>query len=215
MSTLGIIGAGDLGKLISYHAISDNHFDNIVFFDDFIKKGTLIEGYKVIGETADIENEFKNGSFSFLMNAIGYKHINERKELFELFFNKGIPFAKIVHSSTYVDKSCKIGSGVFIHPGCTLDRNVTIGNNVLLNTSCTIAHDTIIESHCFLSPRVAIAGFSKIEQQCFLGINCTIIDNISICSQTQIGGGSVVTKSIYDSGLYVGVPAKKIKNVIL
>lgn len=85
----------------------------------------------------------------------------------------------------------------------------------MLNTACTVAHDSEIEAHCFLSPRVAIAGFVKIKEQCFLGINSTIIDNITICPQTQLGGGSVVTKSITESGLYVGIPAKKIRDIRL
>ena len=31
MKTLGIIGAGDLGKQIAYYAINDNHYDEVVF----------------------------------------------------------------------------------------------------------------------------------------------------------------------------------------
>ncbi len=31
MKTLGIIGAGDLGKQIAYYAINDHHYDNVVW----------------------------------------------------------------------------------------------------------------------------------------------------------------------------------------
>lgn len=215
MKTLAIIGSGDLGKLIAYHAINDKHFGNVVFFDDFKKNGEIVEGHTVIGKISTLEDEFKKNTFSQIIIAIGYKHLNARKNIFEKFYNQNIPFANIIHSSSYIDKSCKIGHGVFIHPGCILDRNVVIGNNTLLNTACTVAHDSEIEAHCFLSPRVAIAGFVKIKEQCFLGINSTIIDNITICPQTQLGGGSVVTKSITESGLYVGIPAKKIRDIQL
>lgn len=209
MKTIGIIGAGDLGQLIAYHAITDKHFDSVVFLDDYKEKDGVVDGYKVIGKIADAETAFSQNFFSHIIIAIGYKHLNARKAVFEKLVQLNIPFANIIHSSSYVDGSCNLGKGIFILPGCTLDRNVVIGNNTVINTACAIAHDTEIGTHCFLSPRVAIAGFCKIESQCLLGINCTVIDNISICSQTQIGGGSVVVKSIEEPGLYVGVPAKK------
>ena len=46
MKTLGIIGAGDLGKQIAYYAINDHHYEDVVFFDDeTIKmKGVIING---------------------------------------------------------------------------------------------------------------------------------------------------------------------------
>jgi acetyltransferase-like isoleucine patch superfamily enzyme len=46
---------------------------------------------------------------------------------------------------------------------------------------------------------------------CILGINATVIDNITIVSNTQLGGGSVVIKNIEHSGLYVGNPTRFIR----
>lgn len=212
MKTLAIIGAGDLGQLIAYHALTDNHYSSIVFFDDTKPKNSLVTGYKIIGGIKDVVESFKSKLFDEVIIGIGYKHLKFRKQTFLEIEEAKIPFGNMLHSSSYIDKSCNIGRGVVILPGCCLDRNVVIENNVLLNTACTIAHDTKIGNHCFLSPRVAIAGFTNISELCILGINTTIIDNINICSFVQTGGGTVVTKSITDSGLYVGTPAKKIKN---
>ena len=33
--TLAIIGSGDLGQQMAHYAISDNHYEKVVFFDDF------------------------------------------------------------------------------------------------------------------------------------------------------------------------------------
>ena len=214
MKTLAIIGAGDLGQLIAYHSIADKHYDNVVFFDDFQNVNTIIDGSKVIGGIKDIKSKYDAKLFDELIIAIGYKHLKFKKQLFDQIELTSIPFGKMLHTSSYIDKSCKIGKGVVVFPGCCLDRNVIVEDNVLLNTSCTIAHDTKIGKHCFLSPRVAIAGYTIIDELCLLGINSTIIDNLHICSFVQTGGGALVNKSITDSGLYVGVPAKKIKNIL-
>ena len=209
MKTLGIIGSGDLGKQIAHYAITDNHYQNVVFFDDFAT-AQEIKGHKIIGKTKDIISAYQKQEFDELIIAIGYKHLAVKKQLYEQ-FRDTIPFANIVHSSSWVDKTAIIEKGSVVYPGCLIDANAVIKANTILNISCAIAHDTTIGSHCFLSPRVAIAGFVNIEEQCIIGINATVIDNLNITTSTQIGGGTVVIKSIEQKGLYVGNPAKFIR----
>lgn len=210
MKKLGIIGSGDLGQLIAYHTTEGEKYKVTAFFDDFKKKDELIAGIPVVGGTTDVINAFNDGIFEELIVGIGYKHIEFRKEIYETFSPK-IPMANIIHSSSYIDPSCKLGSGIFMLPGCVLDRNVEIKDNVLLNTGCVIAHDSVIGSHTFLSPAVNVAGFVRIEECCNIGINSTIIDNVQIISKAQTGGGTVVIKDITESGLYVGNPARKVR----
>jgi acetyltransferase-like isoleucine patch superfamily enzyme len=45
-----------------------------------------------------------------------------------------------------------------------------------------------------------------------IGSNATILP-VSICDNVVIGAGSVVTKNIKESGIYVGNPAKKIRGI--
>jgi sugar O-acyltransferase (sialic acid O-acetyltransferase NeuD family) len=207
--TLAIIGSGDLGQQIAHYAISDNHYKKVVFIDDFTTEKTII-GHEVIGKTNDIEFLFKQKKFDEIIIGIGYKHLEIRKEIFEK-FNKTIPFGKIIHSTSWLDSTTIVKEGCVIYPRCSLDANVVIEENTILNIATTIAHDTTIGKHCFLSPRVAVAGFVFINEQCIIGINSTIIDNIVICKNTQIGGGTVVIKNIEKNGLYVGNPAKYIR----
>ena len=89
--------------------------------------------------------------------------------------------------------------------------DATIGNNVLLNVNCTVAHHSSISDHCFLSPAVSLAGFVQIAPKVVLGIGSIVIDSIAIGENIRTGAGAVVTKTIQESGLYVGIPAKKIK----
>ena len=200
---LGVIGAGDLGKQIAHYALSDNHYDNVVFFDDFIKPGNN----NVIGKIIDVENSYKNGVFNELIIAIGYKHIKFKEEIYNKFKNS-IPLGTIIHSSSWVDKTATVNEGTVVFPNCTIDLNVKIGFNSILNIGCTISHDSSLGNHCFLSPKVSIAGFTRIGEKCIIGINSTIIDNLIICDNTQIGAGGVVIKNIQKEGLYVGNPVR-------
>jgi sugar O-acyltransferase (sialic acid O-acetyltransferase NeuD family) len=207
--TLAILGAGHLGQQIAHYAISDNHYQKVVFFDDFSNESN-VNGFLILGKSDDVEEEFKKKSFDELLIGIGYKHLEVRKQLFERFVAK-IPFGKIIHSTSWIDTTARVEIGCIVYPMCVVDADSVIDVNTILNISCVIAHDTSIGKHCFLSPRVAVAGFVKIEEKCIVGINTTIIDNITIVSKTQIGGGTVVTKNISKSGLYVGNPHKFIR----
>lgn len=207
--TLAIIGSGHLGQQIAHYAIADNHYDKVVFFDDFSKEAQ-INGFQILGNSDAIEMEFEKKSFDELLVGIGYKHLEARKQLFERFYGI-IPFGKIIHSSVWVDKTTQVKYGCVIYPSCCIDANVTIDCNTIINVASTIAHDTYIGKHCFLSPRVALAGFIKIEELCIVGINATVIDNITIITGTQIGGAAVVIKNIEKRGLYVGNPVKFIR----
>ncbi|MFM2010747.1 MAG: hypothetical protein RLZZ479_1138, partial [Bacteroidota bacterium] len=53
---------------------------------------------------------------------------------------------------------------------------------------------------------------TKIGNHVSIGSNATILP-VEICDYVVIGAGSVVTKNITQSGIYVGSPAKKIKDL--
>lgn len=210
MERLAIIGSGDLGQLIAYHAAHDKHYSIAGFFDDYRQKGDQVDGFPVLGGIGDVAEIYSAGLFDRLMIAIGYKHFPQRKACFERFDGK-VPYGKIIHSGSYVDASCKVGNGAFILPGCVLDRNVIVEDNVLINTGSCIAHDSTVKKHSFLSPRVSIAGFSVVGECCNIGIGTIIIDNVKISDNIQTGGGTVVINDIEQEGLYVGSPARFIR----
>lgn len=207
---IAIIGSGDLGQLIAYHAVNSCLQEVVGFFDDYKEIGDTVNGIPVIGKLGDIKQSYEKNFFNKCMLGIGYKHMNEREKLFEE-VNSYIPFSTIVHPSCIIDKSVTIGEGTFVLPGCVLDKGVKLGKNVLLNTGCVIAHDSEVLDHTFLSPAVKLAGFTVVGKKCVIGINTTIIDNIKIVPEVRTGGGTVVIKNIELPGLYVGNPARFVK----
>jgi sugar O-acyltransferase (sialic acid O-acetyltransferase NeuD family) len=213
MKRLAIIGSGELGQLIAHHAISQKLFTLVGFYDDWRQKDEVIFGSKILGGSHEIKSDYEQGVFDEIILAIGYKHIDVRKNLFENLQSKNIPFATLIHPSSYIESSCIIGKGVVVLPGCVLDKGVILEDNILLNTGCIIAHDTKVGKHCFLAPSIKLAGFIHIGECCFLGIGTTVIDNIKITNYVQTGGGTVVVKNITEKGLYVGVPHRKIEKI--
>lgn len=210
MTQIAIIGAGMLGQQIAHHIATDQGYKIAGFFDDNFINISLSEYGPMLGTIADVENLYHQGLFDQVIIGIGYKHINYRWQCYEKLKNS-VPFLTFVHSTAIVDKSAHIGPGSFIMAGTLIDDHVTIGENVFIQVGCSISHHSTIKNNCFLGPRVTVAGRVIIEENCFLGIGTILIDTISIATRVQTGGGAVVTKSISQAGLYVGIPAKKIK----
>jgi sugar O-acyltransferase (sialic acid O-acetyltransferase NeuD family) len=209
MKRLAIIGSSDLAMQIAHHAISDNHYQIVGCFDDFQIKGNYKNNLQILGNIDSIEDCFKQSVFDNIIIGIGYKHMAFRNELYTRFENT-IPFGTIIHSNAFIDKSAVIGKGAVIYPGCTIDMGVEIDGNCILYNGCNIAHNTKIGKHSILSPGINIAGFCSIGQNTNLGIGTIISDNITITDNVSTGAGAVVVKSISESGLYIGIPAKKV-----
>lgn len=209
MKRLAIIGSGDLGRQIAHLALNGKYYLPVGFFDDFEIEGQSKHNLTILGKISDISEAFKNNNFDVLLNAIGYNHFDERKGLFERLKSE-IPFGKIIHPSNIIDGSVHIGQGSVVFAGGIFDMNVSIGENVLIYNGCNFSHDVTVKSHSIISPGVQIAGFCKIGEAVKLGIGTVISDNVEVRDGIQTGAGAVITKNIIDSGVYVGIPAKKI-----
>jgi acetyltransferase-like isoleucine patch superfamily enzyme len=56
-------------------------------------------------------------------------------------------------------------------------------------------------------------GGAKILTGCFIGTNSTIGAGITLAAKTVIGSKAMVTRSIDVAGVYIGVPAKWIRDL--
>jgi sugar O-acyltransferase (sialic acid O-acetyltransferase NeuD family) len=210
MTRLAVVGCGELGQLLSYYALSLGNVALAGFFDDFAAAHSRVGLGTVLGNVSEVAPVYEGGEFDQLLIAVGYKHFEFRRRVFERFKGE-IPFARIVHPASYVDPSVQVGEGASILPGCTLDRDVVVEDNVVLNIGCAIAHNTVLGAHSFISAGVNLAGNVLVGPSSFIGIGATVIDGIRLCEGTKIGGGAVVIRDTEDTEYHVGVPARAIR----
>ena len=91
--------------------------------------------------------------------------------------------------------------------------HITIGDRVLFATGVsliTATHETSLQSR---RDNVEYAEPITIGDDCWLGANVTILPGVTIGKGCTIGAGSVVSRSIPDYSVAVGVPARVIKKV--
>lgn len=92
--------------------------------------------------------------------------------------------------------------------------NIRIGNYVRIAAHCTL----IPSNHVFAdySKPICEQGLINrgivIEDDVWIGTGVRILDGVVVSTGCVVGAGSVVTHSTEPYGIYVGVPAKKIKS---
>lgn len=114
-----------------------------------------------------------------------------------------------------MDPNVIVGYGSVICPNCILTCDIQLGMFSQLNLGTTIGHDTVTGDFFTTAPGVHISGKVTAGKCVYFGTNASTVEDISIHDDVIIGAGACVSKDIIESGIYVGVPAKKMekKNV--
>ena len=120
--------------------------------------------------------------------------------------------------------SAIIGDNVSIGMFSEVGDNVCIGNNTRIGAQCFIPDGVIIGDNCFIGPKVCFTndkyppsgrecwGYTVIKDNVSIGAGSIILTGVCIASNSMVGAGSVVTKSIPPDEVWVGNPASKLKN---
>jgi UDP-2-acetamido-3-amino-2,3-dideoxy-glucuronate N-acetyltransferase len=123
-----------------------------------------------------------------------------------------------VMSNSQLGRKCILGQNVFIAEGVVIGSNVKIQNNVSVYTGTVIEDDVFLGPSCVLTnvtnPRSQIVRHSLYEKIILrrgatIGANATIVCGIELGRYCFVAAGAVVTKSVPDYALVVGVPAKQ------
>lgn len=162
------------------------------------------------------------------IKAMGFLHVGENCLLSD-------------NASYYNCKNIKIGNNVRIDDFCVLsagERGITIGNyiHIAVYSSLIGAGKIVLKDFCNISSRVAIyssnddysGGFmtnpmvpSKytnvtsldviIGEHVIVGSGSVILPGVTLEKGVAIGALSLVNKSCTEFGIYIGTPAKRIK----
>lgn len=122
---------------------------------------------------------------------------------------------------------CEIGDGTFIGPFVEIQRGVIIGKRCRIQSHAFICELVTIGDDCFVSHGAKFVNdpfatggpargnrelwrSTRLGNNVSIGTNATIMP-VTICDRVVIGAGAVVTKSITQSGIYAGNPARLLR----
>lgn len=125
----------------------------------------------------------------------------------------------------HVMQGARIGERCSFGQNVNIDRNVVIGNNVKVQNNVSIYTGVEIEDDVFLGPSCVLTNVTNprsqvnrhalyertlIRRGASIGANATIVCGIEVGRYAFVAAGSVVTKSVPDYALMVGVPARRV-----
>lgn len=134
------------------------------------------------------------------------------------------PGTKIWHFShvmpnAKIGANCTLGQNVLVASGAVIGNNVKVQNNVAIYTGVTIEDDVFLGPSCVLTnvtnPRAQITRRGLYERTVFrrgatVGANATIASDIELGRYCFIGAGAVLTESVADYAMMLGVPARRV-----
>ena len=121
----------------------------------------------------------------------------------------------------------KIGTGCNICANVLIENEVVLGNDVTVKSGVQLWDGVTLEDNVFVGPNVTFTNdlfprsknpnwkLSKtvVKKGASIGANATILCGITIGENAMIGAGSVVTKDVPAGEIWIGNPAKFLKEI--
>jgi UDP-2-acetamido-3-amino-2,3-dideoxy-glucuronate N-acetyltransferase len=129
-----------------------------------------------------------------------------------------------VREGAVIGQNCVVGKGVYI------DFDVAVGSNVKIQNGALLYHGLTIEDGVFIGPQVCLTndvypraitpegdlksaddwtvGTTVIRYGASIGAGAVILPGLTIGRFALVAAGAVVTCSVPDHGLVMGVPAR-------
>jgi len=197
---LYILGFGGHSRTVADVAVSAG-WKQIVFVDQNAKIDECFSSYSTVkGLPKDPHS---------LWSAFPAAGDNSRRQ--RQIIDTAITFATLISPSAKICLEAKVGIATLVSHGAYVGPAALVGSGVILNTHSIIEHEAYIGDFTHISVNAVVAGRSKIGSNVFLGAGAVVIDSVTVCSDVVIGAGAVVTESIDEPGVYVGVPARRVK----
>lgn len=140
--------------------------------------------------------------------------------------NRNIPDSTNIWQYCVIFSNCVIGENCNICAYCLIENDVKIGNNVTIKCGVQLWDGIELEDDVMIGANTTFTNDlypksknkdwtllrTKVCKGATIGAGSTILPGITIGENALIGAGSVVTKNVPAGEVWVGNPAKFLKN---
>jgi UDP-N-acetylbacillosamine N-acetyltransferase len=130
----------------------------------------------------------------------------------ELIQQQGWHLISLIAPSATLGVGCVVSQGVFIGQQAHIGPMSQVGRGSIINSGAVVEHECAVGEWAHVSVNATMAGRSFLGDYSMLGAGATVLDGVCIGTNILVGAASFVNKSIFDSGVYVGTPFRKLQN---
>ncbi len=210
MSTICLHGFGGHGKVVADAALVGG--SRVFVTDDAAPtREFLFDGVAQV-ERADAQRQLFDDPKSTWHVSIGANAARMRvfdRYALEFGMNRS---ASVIHPRASVSPHAQIGSGVFVASGAVVAPSAQLGAGVIVNHLAVVDHDCVVGAGAHIAPRASLGGGVVVGRSVLVGAGAVLLPGVRVADGCVIGAGAVLTSDALSAGVYVGVPARKIKD---
>ena len=196
-----IIGCGGHAKVVTSLACQSG-YEIVGFLDDRYSEDAFL-GYPVLGK---IENCMKYKSQCHFAVAIGDNATRAR-----IMSRYDLRYPTLVHPNAYVASTAVLEMGTMVMVGAIVNDDAHIGKGCILNSGCVVEHDCLLGDYVHISPKAVLCGTVHVGCNVHIGAAAVVRNNQKIGADILVGAGAAVVSDLEETGIYVGVPAKRMQ----
>ena len=150
-NNLLILGAGGHGRVVKETAQAMGCFDRIEFLDDNSKE--------TIGKCKDFKQFIRDFTYAFVAfgnNELRLKWIEELNEA-------GFQLPVLIHPTSYISPSAKIGAGTIVESMAVVNTNAIIDKGCILSIGALVDHDSIVSECTHINSGAIVKAGCKVN----------------------------------------------------
>jgi sugar O-acyltransferase (sialic acid O-acetyltransferase NeuD family) len=136
-----------------------------------------------------------------------------RQQIAERLTANGQRFATLIHPSAQIDAGSTIGAGSVLLAQVVITADAVIGDHVLVMPQVVITHDDVIGDYATITSGVRLGGAVRVGAGAYLGSGSAIRESVVLGARSMIGMGSVVLTDVPAGQVWVGNPARYLRDV--
>ena len=124
--------------------------------------------------------------------------------------------SRVEHGQHFANDRVTLGSRCYVNEGCHFDAGdayIEVGDDVNIGTGVVLAAASHEIGPGTRRARGWISRPIVVGDGCWLGARVVVLPGVTIGRGCVIGAGSVVTKDTEPDGLYVGAPARRLRDL--
>jgi sugar O-acyltransferase (sialic acid O-acetyltransferase NeuD family) len=214
-SELLIIGAGGFARetaqaVAAINAVRPTWRLHGFLDDDPLLHGRRVDGLPVIGGT-DLVQSLPD---AYVVVCVGNpRNYFARARIVERLNLPDERYAAILHPSADISTDSIVGPGSVLLAQTVLTAAVTVGAHVAVMPHAVLTHDVTVDDFATIASGVRLGGGASVLRRAYLGSGALIREQVKIGAWSQVGMGSVVLQDIPDAEVWVGNPARKLRDI--
>jgi len=121
-------------------------------------------------------------------------------------------YATVIHPSCAISGDTVIGAGSVLLAGVVATANVSIGNHVVVMPQVVFTHDDVVARFSTFGSGVRLAGGVAVGTGAYVGAGAMVREGGSIGEWALVGVGAVVLGDVPPHQVWVGVPARYLRD---